>query len=147
MHGIIHVELQKYVLARHGRPVWQDLLKQAGLRSKAYLVSQQERCWRTSESSSVPDLLDMYRPLLKPEWRSLDLLEHTERTIHSVVRLRNQGAAPPQLRCRRIGPAELQLGTEDVRRRPRHNPRGRQALRRDNHDRRERVHAPGRAEL
>jgi heme-NO-binding protein len=53
MHGIVHAELQKFVIARHGRPVWQELL--------------------------------------------------------SVVRLRNQGAAPPQLRFRRVGPAEVHL--------------------------------------
>ncbi|MBA3258296.1 MAG: heme NO-binding domain-containing protein [Gemmatimonadales bacterium] len=130
MHGIVHVELQKYVIARHGRPVWLDLLKQAGIGNKAYLVSQQypdtdivalvtaaSAMTKTTVPAVledfgefiVPDLLDMYRPLLKPEWRTLELLEHTEGTIHSVVRLRNAGAAPPQLQCRRVGPSEVHL--------------------------------------
>ncbi|HUQ14827.1 MAG TPA: heme NO-binding domain-containing protein [Gemmatimonadales bacterium] len=130
MHGIVHAELQKFVIARHGRPVWQELLKGAGLGSKNYLTSQQypdadiaalvtQAATMTGKPASelledfgefmVPDLMNMYRPLLKPEWRTLDLLEHTEGTIHSVVRLRNPGAAPPQLRFRRVDPAEVHL--------------------------------------
>ena len=88
MHGIVHAELQKFVLARHGRPVWLELLKGAGLGSKNYLASQQypdadiaalvtQAVTMTGKPASelledfgefmVPDLIDMYRPLLKPE--------------------------------------------------------------------------------
>lgn len=130
MHGIVHAQLQKYVIARHGRPAWQELLKGTGLGSRNYLTSQQypdadiaalvtNAATMTGEPASAlledfgefmaPDLIAMYRPLLKPEWRTLDLLEHTEETIHSVVRLRNPGAAPPQLRFRRVDAAEVHL--------------------------------------
>lgn len=136
MHGIIHVELQRFVIARHGRAVWQDLLREAGLGTKAYLISQQypdsdilALVTRAAAATGttvptmleefgefiVPDLIDMYRPLLKTEWRTLDLLEHTEKTIHGVVRLRNQGAAPPRLRCRRVGPEEIHLSYDSER--------------------------------
>jgi hypothetical protein len=136
MHGIVHAELQKFVIARHGRPAWQELLKLAGLGTKTYLTSQQypdadiaalvtHAATMTGKPASdlleefgefiAPDLIDMYRPILKPEWRTLDLLEHTEATIHSVVRLRNPGAAPPQLRCRRTAPAEVHLSYDSDR--------------------------------
>jgi hypothetical protein len=51
----------------------------------------------------APHLLALYRHMVKPEWRTLDLLENTEQTIHRVVRLRNPGARPPELRTDREG--------------------------------------------
>ncbi len=45
--------------------------------------------------------------LLRKEWSTLDILEHTEETIHRVVRSQNPGADPPQLRCTRVGPEEV----------------------------------------
>ena len=39
--------------------------------------------------------------MLDAGWRTLDVIEHTEETIHKVVRTRNPGAAPPELQCAR----------------------------------------------
>jgi hypothetical protein len=50
----------------------------------------------------APDLISLYRALIKPEWRTLDLLENTEQTIHRVVRARSAEARPPELKCSRI---------------------------------------------
>ncbi len=136
MHGLIHVQLQKFVLAHHGRQVWQQLLTEAGVSGKTYLVSKQypdadvlnivgaaSRATGTPIPALleqfgefiVPDLMAMYRPMLQPEWRTLEMLEHTEHTIHSVVRLRNAEAAPAQLRCRRVGPDEVHLSYDSKR--------------------------------
>jgi hypothetical protein len=49
----------------------------------------------------TPTLLSMYQSMIKPGWRTLDVLEHTEQTIHAVVRRRNPGASPAVLHCRR----------------------------------------------
>jgi len=51
----------------------------------------------------VPDLLDMYGHLLRPSWRTLDVVEHTEETIHRVVRARDSAAKPPELKVARDG--------------------------------------------
>lgn len=51
----------------------------------------------------------MYSRLLKPEWRSLDLIENAENTIHTVVRLRNKGATPPVLKASRLAPDVVQI--------------------------------------
>lgn len=136
MHGIVHAELQKFVLARHGRSAWQELLKQSGLGSKTYLVSQHypdsdvlTLVTTASRMTGTPvpqlledfgefiasDLVNMYRPLLDPQWRTLDLLEHTEGTIHSVVRMRNPGASPPELRCRRASAGEVRVSYNSAR--------------------------------
>jgi hypothetical protein len=130
MHGIVHAELQKYIVIRFGHPIWKKLLKQSGLETKSYLVSQHypdsDILTLVTTASEVtekpvsqlleefgefiaPDLLEMYRPMLDPRWRTLDILEHTEDTVHRVVRLRNAGATPPELRCQRLSPGEVQL--------------------------------------
>jgi hypothetical protein len=46
----------------------------------------------------------MYRSLVRPEWKTLELLENVEKTIHAVVRTRHQGAVPAQISCNRLGP-------------------------------------------
>lgn len=130
MHGIIHHELQKFVVAHHDVATWRRLLETAGLANKVYLVSQNypdEDAIALVQAASeltgspaaaileqfgefiVPDLLSLYKPLVKPSWRTLDFLENTEGTIHHVVRMRQQSAAPPALRCVRDGPRELTI--------------------------------------
>jgi hypothetical protein len=52
--------------------------------------------------SITPTLLSMYKSLINPGWRTLDVLENTEQTIHTVGRRRNPGAAPAVLNCRRV---------------------------------------------
>jgi hypothetical protein len=55
----------------------------------------------------APDLLDMYWGAISPEWRTLDVLEHTETTIHTVVRQDHQGSTPPYLQATRTGENEV----------------------------------------
>src|SRR5262249_34163774 len=44
-----------------------------------------------------------------PEWKTLDLLENTEKLIHTAVRVGNPGARPPVLSCVRSTLDELQI--------------------------------------
>jgi len=55
----------------------------------------------------APDLMATYPRLIRPEWRTLDVLVNAEQTVHKVVRLRNPGARPPLLRCARTTPEEV----------------------------------------
>src|SRR6266853_3005063 len=57
----------------------------------------------------TPSLMGMYGHLMKPDWRALDVIENTERTVHSVVRVQNPGAKPPKLRTARLSPEEVIL--------------------------------------
>ena len=130
MHGIIHLELQKFVIARHGEQAWHELLVRAGLVDeivtplKVYPDEHIVRlvkgaCEMTGVPAAslleafgealVPTYLTLYGTLLKPEWRTLDVIEHTEETIHRVVRLRQPGAHPPRLRAQRIRRDEVIL--------------------------------------
>ena len=58
----------------------------------------------------------MYSILIKPAWKTLDIIEHTEAVIHTVVRVNQTDAKPPELKCRRIGPHEVELRYDSPRR-------------------------------
>lgn len=130
MHGIIFTELRKYVDEKLGGSAWNDLLGAAGLKGRMYLPIQEypdaEAVTLVTTAASItgldagviledfggfiaPSLLGMYRTLVQPDWRTLDVLEFTEGTIHKVVRSANPGAKPPELKAVRISPTELHL--------------------------------------
>jgi hypothetical protein len=137
MHGIIFAELQKYVTARLGAGAWDELLKQAGLGGTLFLPVQEypdghalalvaTACRITGKEPGailedfgefiVPDLVKTYGSLIKPEWKTLDLIENTEDTIHRVVRARNPGARPPSLKVERPRPNEVIITYSSARR-------------------------------
>jgi hypothetical protein len=57
----------------------------------------------------VPDLVKMCGHVLRPEWGAIDVIENTEGTVHSVVRVKNPGAKPPELKTVRHGANEVVL--------------------------------------
>ena len=128
MHGIIFAELKKYVQARHGGDAWKALVQRAGVGATLYLpigeypdADAVALVGAASEATGVPageiledfghfiapDLMGMYRSLVRPEWRTLEFLENTEGTIHRVVRMKDAAAHPPEIRCERLGPGEV----------------------------------------
>lgn len=130
MHGIIHAELKKYVETRHGANAWQACLKAAGLEDRTYvslsaypdseavaIVTAASQLTNTPAEAILedfgtfitPDLLAIYSALIKPEWKTYEMLLRTEETIHRIVRLKNPGAQPPQLRFESTGPNKLRL--------------------------------------
>jgi hypothetical protein len=137
MHGVILTELKKYVKARLGDEAWDTLREAAGLEGRIYLPVQaypdDEAVALVAAASRltglrateiledygrfiVPDLLQLYRGLLRPEWTSLDLIEHVEDTIHRAVRLHNTGATPPELVCSRPAPDRIEILYQSPRR-------------------------------
>lgn len=128
MHGIIHSELKKYVETKHGSDVWELLLKKAGLQHKIYLTGgtyrDEDAKAIVSEASTLtgtpveqiledfgeflaPNLMKLYGSLVEPRWKTMEMLLHTEETIHRVIRLRNRGAQPPKLSFTKTGENEL----------------------------------------
>ncbi len=57
----------------------------------------------------APHLVKVAGEFIEPGWRTLDLIEHTESIIHSMVRTSNPGATPPVLETFRATPDELHL--------------------------------------
>lgn len=130
MHGIIFSELKRYAEDRLGDDCWRELLVEAGLDSRLYLAvttyPDEEAIALVGAAAAraglpvpaalegfgvfiAPTLLSMYKSHVRPEWRTLDLLENTEPTIHTVVRRRNPGASPAVLRCTREASDRLEL--------------------------------------
>jgi hypothetical protein len=137
MHGIIHVELKRYVETKHGAEAWNAIVQQSGLPARIYMpshpypdedaaaiVATASRLTGTPGDAILedfgefitPSLLHMYASLIKPEWKTRDLLLNTEDTIHRVVRLKNPGAAPPRLRFEDMGPKQLKFYYDSPRR-------------------------------
>jgi hypothetical protein len=120
MHGIIFSELRKYAETKHGKETWNTLLRNAGLASKTYLPVQEypdaEIVAIIGAASSItglsvsavledfgefiaPALIKMFGHLLWAEWKTIDVVENTEGTVHSVVRVKNPGAQPALARA------------------------------------------------
>jgi hypothetical protein len=137
MHGIIFTELKKFVDTKLGGDAWTGLLQEAGLRMKVYMpihaYPDQDAVALVSTAAKMtgqpvdavlqdfgefiaPDLLRMYGALLKKEWKTLDILEHTEETIHRVVRAKNPGAEPLQLQSTRLSATTLVIAYTSNRR-------------------------------
>jgi hypothetical protein len=131
MHGTIFHELEKYAGARLGDGGWLRLKSAAGIEPsrqyeifKSYpdeevgaLVAAASRETGLPATALLedfgefiaPDLLDMYWGAIAPEWRTLDIIEHTETTIHTVVRTDHKEATPPYLHADRTGPGEVRV--------------------------------------
>src|SRR4029077_16440144 len=119
MHGIIFSQLRKYVETNRVASAWGTLLKQAHLENRSYLsVSEypdaemealvSAAAGMSGQTATVvledfgafiaPLLMNMYRHLIPGDWKTLDVIEKTEETIHHVVRVQTPGAKPPVLR-------------------------------------------------
>ena len=130
MHGIIHLELRNFVVQQHGEAAWRTLTDQAGLSDEIYtplrsypdeqimaLVSEAVRLTGAEPTALLegfgeflaPRYIALYGKLLKPEWRTLDVLENAENTIHRVVRMREPGALPPRLQAQRTSPTSISM--------------------------------------
>jgi predicted hydrocarbon binding protein len=130
MHGLIFLQLQKFAQKQVGPQAWELLLREANLRLQSYsparaypdadlvaLVRAAGRVVGKSEAAVVeafgefiaPELLRLHGRLLKPEWKTLDVIENTEPLIHAAVRVGNPGAQPPVLDVVRTSAEELQL--------------------------------------
>jgi len=128
MHGMMLAELKKYVDDRLGGDTWKTLLKEAGIGVKIYLPTQTyddaevvSIATTAARLSNTPltailedfgqfivaDLVGIYGAYIKPDWKTLDLIQNTEETIHRVVRTRNPGASPPELKVSRLSPDEV----------------------------------------
>ncbi|HEY3216096.1 MAG TPA: heme NO-binding domain-containing protein [Candidatus Eisenbacteria bacterium] len=136
MHGVIFSELRRYVETRVDPSAWKKLLEEAQLPNRIYLATQ---VYPDAEAGAIvgaasritgqpvpalledfgefiaPSLLRIYRALIPPDWKTLDVIENAERTIHSVVRVRQPGASPPELRATRPSRNEVILSYSSAR--------------------------------
>jgi predicted hydrocarbon binding protein len=137
MNGVIFEGLKKFVETRLSSYAWPTLLMEAGIGTKQYLPMESypdeemigivTAAARTTDKPVAtiledfgefiaPDLMKLYGGISAPGWRTLDLLEHVEKTVHRVVRARNPDAAPPVIRSARTTTNEVTVRYESRRR-------------------------------
>lgn len=130
MHGLIFLQLQKFALQQAGAQAWKTLLREAKVPIKSYsavraypdeevlaLVGAASRVLNLPAAAILeafgefiaPELVRLYGRLLLPGWTTLDVIENTEKLIHTAVRVGNPGAKPPVLECIRTTEDELQI--------------------------------------
>ena len=126
MHGLIANQLYFYAVHRLGRDAWVKAVNKVGGKLSAESAPQIDRTYPDEEITGVvvalaeisdsqvaavlgdfgaflaPALLRVYQPLIRQEWGTLDVVEHVEEHIHTVVRLKDPTAGPPYLSARRI---------------------------------------------
>jgi heme-NO-binding protein len=128
MHGAIFAELKKFASSAFGDEVWNEMCERARVGTRVYLAVATypdaeaiALVGAAAELSGKPaaellggfgeylvaPLLQTYGSLVRPEWRTLDLLEHTESTIHRVIRVREPEATPPELAVKRVSADEV----------------------------------------
>jgi hypothetical protein len=128
MHGLILTELKRFADERLGQAAWQGLMAEAGLEKRLYVASGKYPdaevaalvnavCRQTGLEAQdlllqfgrfiAPTLMTEYKPFIKPEWRTLEMIEHTEEHIHRAVRLHDPSSAPPRLKVRRVNPVQV----------------------------------------
>ena len=128
MHGTILTLLKRYVQTQYDHSTWVKLKELAGLESVEFdhkSVYPDEHVYALVGKAAempgipagelhekfgdylVPDLMYMYQKYLNPDWRTLDMLEHTETTMHHQVRREHTENAPPVLQVTRLNENEL----------------------------------------
>ena len=135
MHGLIVNQLRQYVVVSYGRAAWADALEVAGVTlrdgppaihhiypdAEVVAIVRALAAAHGGGDAGIPALLEdfgaflaptllrVYEPLVRPEWRTLDVIENVEEGIHTAVRARNPGAGPPRLSARRRSPTEVEI--------------------------------------
>lgn len=118
VHGTIFTLLKRYVQTQYDHSTWVRLVEVAGLSSGDFHhkeVYPDEQMYALVGAAAemtglpattlqekfgeylVPDLMYMYQKLVQPNWTTLDMLEHTENTMHRQVRQEHVQNAPPVL--------------------------------------------------
>lgn len=132
MHGLIVNQFRQFVVDRFGRDQWMRLVDATGsdlpdgpvALSRIYPDAEVMALVKTASSVTeiplstlledfgtflAPSLLRVYEPLIRPSWRTLDVVANTESMIHTVVRRQDPTARPPYLSATRVSASEVRL--------------------------------------
>lgn len=122
VHGSIFFLLKKFVVNSYTPEMWLAINREAGTSgeydiTKNYSLYELESIIAVASRHSgysvhqlkeifgkylVPDLFTLYKNYLKPEWKTFDVLIHTELVMHGAVRKLNSTANPPILNVSRV---------------------------------------------
>ena len=132
MHGLIANQLRTFVVTHQSRDAWTAAVRTAGSRLSEDPISLSAHpadediiavvvalaaASGVTVAAMLEDfgaflaggLLRVYSPLVPSDWRTLDVVEHAEKHIHTAVRLRDANAGPPYLKATRVSPLEVHV--------------------------------------
>jgi hypothetical protein len=130
MHGSIFTLLKRYVQTQYDHSTWLKLVELSGLESSDFnhkevypdehmyaLVGQAaemtgipaDELHEKFGEYLVPDLMYMYQKHINPDWRTLEMLENTEHSLHHQVRREHPENSPPVLQVERLNEHELMI--------------------------------------
>jgi hypothetical protein len=119
VHGLIHIELERFGRAQLGNPAWDEVTRAAGVGGKVYsaggsyddaevvglVVSASKAAGVGPQAlleqfgeALAPTLFSTFGGLVDAQWRTLELIANTETLIHSALRASDPSARPPLLR-------------------------------------------------
>lgn len=128
MHGSMFVLLKRFIENSFDFSTWVRLLEDAHIDRSTY---QMQEMYPTSEIAAivesaskltgistyelmeqygefiVPDLMLIYNKYVDPEWRTYEMLLHTEEAMHSAVRREDNRATPPKVLVTKKGNKQL----------------------------------------
>jgi hypothetical protein len=137
MHGSIFTLLKRYVQTQYDHSTWVQLLEVSGLEEvdfDAKTVYPDAHIYalvgKAAEMTGipagelhekfgeylVPDLMYMYQKHVQPGWKTLDMIENTENTMHKQVRREHTENSPPVLDVKRLNDNELMINYVSPRR-------------------------------
>ncbi|GAB3634545.1 hypothetical protein GCM10027422_01350 [Hymenobacter arcticus] len=137
MHGTIFTLLKRYVQTQYDHSTWLKLVDAADLKSGDFshkevypdehmyaLIGQAATKIGVSPGELhekfgeylVPDLMYMYQKYINPDWRTLEMLENTEHSLHNQVRREHPENSPPVLQVKRLNANEVMINYVSPRR-------------------------------
>ena len=135
MHAIIHKDFKEFVENYHSRDLYVEMLKKAGFEEAhfeaeiyhndaeidqlvqvgAEMLSQSRMDFLTDMGRyCAPGLLEAFKAMIDPDWKTLDLVENVEARMHKYMR-EEFGAFPPALKPERISENELKIAVRSHR--------------------------------
>ncbi|GAB2536020.1 heme NO-binding domain-containing protein [Rufibacter soli] len=130
MHGFIVLELEKFIMTQYGFTAWNAISKKANATNISidgnqvypdamvftlvteaveYIQMEPGTFLEQFGKALVPNLLKVYKAYIDPSWKTLDILENTENTMHHAVRTNNPNVTPPILEITRKSSKAMEI--------------------------------------
>ncbi len=137
MHGSMFVLLKRFIESGHDYSTWVNLPQEAGIAHAPYQMDEVRLTGEMTAIMSaasrltgipsrqlmekygealVPDLLLVYSKYIQPEWRTYEMLLHTEAAMHAAVKKEDSRASPPLLLVTKKGGRQLMVDYHSRRR-------------------------------
>ncbi len=130
MLGLIYAQYKKYIQQTYGVPYWDNMLVSSSIANIDYNIAipypddhllDLLRAVVSINGSSREEeehkfgfflgheLIKLYGSYIKPNWKTLDLLENAEHYMHEFVRSNNPEASPPVLTTKRVSDIKVTI--------------------------------------